>query len=175
MVPAVFTGPPAESLVKNRRARTRLAALALIAASVLTTAGCGGSSDTNGQGDSTTTKASYIKEADAICRQTDAVQKKALAEYESAHPNQVLAGAQGEKVLKTAIFPPIGVEIRRLTALEPPAGLEKELRLILRGWENALRAVDRKPKLVMGLDEGPFTRPDKLAAAFGFKDCSKAL
>jgi hypothetical protein len=160
--------------------KASLVALAIIALTgILIVAGCGSSSGDGTQGrmsaDSTLTKAQFIKRADAICRRTDTVQKEQLAAYEKAHPKLVLAGPPGEKAVKAVLLPPIGTELQQIAALEAPGETQAQLAPIYRGWTAALRVVQRKPVLIMGFGEGPFTQPDRLAAAFGFKDCAKAL
>jgi hypothetical protein len=87
----------------------------------------------------------------------------------------VLAAGAGEKAVRAVLLPPIGTEIDQIARLKLQDGSKRDLKAIVAGWEAALKAVERKPVLIMGFGEGPFTRPDKLAATFGFKDCAQAL
>jgi len=157
--------------VKRSAVRIQVAVVALAAAAVMVVlASCGGGSSTAAD-HASLTKAELISKADAICRHTDVVQKERLAAYEAAHPQEV----QEEAELRQAAFPPIGTEIKRVAALGSPPGDALQMGKILSGWRTALEAVNRNPKLVEGLTEGPFQEPDKLAAEYGFKDCAKAL
>ncbi len=151
--------------------RTALLTVLMGLAAVIVLAGCGGSSAAD---DPSITKAELITRGDAICRQTDVIQKERLAAYEKAHPKVFLGGAAGEKALRLTVFPPIGVEIKKVAALGIPGGDRVQLHAILNGWSNALKKVERKPAFVL-TGEGPFTRPDQLAARYGFKDCAQAL
>jgi hypothetical protein len=167
-------GTPRSSAERGLRGATAI----LVALALTALVGCGGSSKATGEGSngttSTITKDELIAKADAICRQTDVVQKERLSAYEKIHP-VVGYGAEEEKVIKQLAFPPIGVEIRKISALGAPEGDEGEIRGIIRGWERALAGAARTPKLVMGTGEGPFIHPDKLAENYGFHDCAKAL
>jgi ABC-type glycerol-3-phosphate transport system substrate-binding protein len=153
-----------------------LAAVVAVMAGLVALAGCGGGSSTAdaNQGGSIT-KVELINRADVICKNTDVVQEKRLAAYEKAHPGTELAGAQGEAALKQVAFPPIATEIKEVGALGAPEKDAQQVEAILKGWSRALKAVERKPKLIMGLGEGPFTAPDKLAHAYGFKACAQVL
>lgn len=164
----------------TNRPYLRCLTLSAIALAVMMTAvGCGSSSNHGRQSaindDPSITKDDFIKKADAICRRTDSVQRKRLAAYEKAHPTVVVAGATGEKIVKMLLLPPIATEIQQIAALGFPRDTNQQLKPILAGWKAALRASERDPGLIMGFGEGPFGRPDKLAATFGFSDCAKAL
>jgi hypothetical protein len=146
--------------------------LAFALAAILTGCGGGGSSAAEAP---PLTKSDLIAKADVICSRTDVIQKEQLVAYEKKHPHTILAGKPGEQALSEAAFPPIRSEINQIVSLGPPRRHRRELETILDGWKAALEEVERKPGLVMGLSEGPFVRPDKLAAAYGFVSCAKAL
>jgi hypothetical protein len=160
----------------------RIAVIISVMAGLVALAGCGGGSSTadamgtpaSDQAGSIT-KAEFIHQADAICSKTDVVQEQRLAAYEKAHPGTELAGSQGEAALRQVAFPPIATEIKEVAALGAPKKDALRVEAILEGWSKALKTVERKPKLIMGLGEGPFTAPDKLAHAYGFKACAQAL
>jgi hypothetical protein len=160
--------------------RKLLVLMTLAAAMSIAVPACGGGSSSSGAApmatadDQPISKAELIRQADAVCRQTDVIQKKRLAAYEEAHPNLFLGGPAGEEALRRAVFPPIGKEIAKILALGIPRGDKAQIQAILRGWLIALKKVEDHPGIVL-IGEGPFTRPDKLAAKYGFKDCSKAL
>lgn len=142
-------------------------------------AGCGGSESTAASGDSTLvsggiTKAELIKQGDAICRKTDEVQKEALAAYVEKH-GKAIALQDVEKALAKAALPPIRTEIEELAALGAPQGAEFQIEVIITGLEKALRGAEKHPGTLLGTGEGEFVTPDKLAGAYGFKDCAKAL
>jgi hypothetical protein len=150
-----------------------VATVVVVMAGLTALGGCGGASSTADSG--TISKAEFIRKADAICKETDLAQKEKLAIYEKTHKVASADHSAQEKALVLAAFPPIGSEIEEVAALGTPAAGANRLKAILNGWRSALQAIERKPDLVMGLGEGPFTKPDKLAGRYGFKDCAQAL
>ena len=153
--------------------------MAAIAISVGLAACGGGSSSTDGGGSTTAdpgiTKAELIKQGDAICTATDKKQDAALKAYEKKHPNQLPDTATIEKTIKVVALPPIQAEIEELAALGAPAGEQLRVNQIIDGFEKAVKVATAKPGVLNEEGEGPFTAPDKLAAAYGFKACAQAL
>ncbi len=160
--------------------RFAIAGLLAIAAAAMIAA-CGSSSSADGSGEVTNasapaiTKATLIEQADAICRNSDEVQKVALAAYEKEHPGALKKTSGMEEALTQVLIPPIAVEVEKVAALGIPSGDEAEVTTIVSGWETALKTVEKKPGILITLGEGPFEEPDKLAAKYGFKECDKAL
>jgi hypothetical protein len=165
---------------KGNRAAT-LAVISVLAASAAVS-GCGGGSSTAADnqrstvGGATITKAILITKGDAICRHTDVVQKKRFAAYEKKHAGEsLLSSSAREKALAYAAMPPLATEIEGIATLGSPEGEVGVVDDIISGWRGALKRLEQKPSLLLSFTEGPFTRPDKLAGDFGFKDCAKAL
>jgi hypothetical protein len=161
----------------------RLFAGALLAvAALLALAACGGGSpsDTSGASGGTNasapaiTKAALIKKADAICRQTDEVQRKAFNVYSKRHEVVLGDTPKMRKAMTTVLLPPVEVELKEIAALGAPA-VDPDLGAIMTGWEKALRESLSNPSLLLGTGVGPFTKPDELAGKYGFKDCENVL
>jgi hypothetical protein len=139
--------------------------------------GCGtGSSSATADGSSATiTRAELINRGDAICRNTDQIQKAALAAFKNKHgsgPSQL----DGEQLLIKFGFPPIKVEIRELDALGTPKGAGATIGEWLHELKEALRSAERNPKLFVQVGGSPeFIKADELAKKYGFKDCADAL
>jgi hypothetical protein len=156
----------------------------LLCVTALCMTACGGSDSTASAGSlgsasggdpPTITKASLITKGDAICTETDSKQRKALKAYEKKNPEKFPSTAGIEHTLKVVALPPIATEIEELEVLGMPAGDRGKLKPIYAGFRAALKEAEAKPSVLLGSDEGPFEAPDKLAGAYGFKACAKAL
>jgi hypothetical protein len=120
-------------------------------------------------------KAELIKQGDAICTNTDKVQKAKLTAYFKAHPK-----ARGSQVgLREAVLVagigPIRDEAKELGELQPPAGDEKEIAAIVEGIEAAVKASEADPVTALTAGLNPFNGVDELAGKYGFKACANAL
>jgi hypothetical protein len=128
-------------------------------------AGCGG-------GDSTSplSKAQFIKRADAICERADAAQLKAAAATLSGA--QVRGKAQIEKLVASALLPPVRKETEEISALSAPGGDEKEIDAIVGEFDQAREEVEANPA---GVLKGSLGTTNKRAAQYGFKACAEPL
>jgi len=154
----------------------------LAVAALFAIAACGGesSSDSSDANEGTNasapalTKAALIKKADAICRATDEVQRKAFNVYSKKHEVVLGDTPKMRRAMTTVLLPPVEVELEEIAALGAPA-VDAEFAAVMSGWENALRESLRNPSLLLGAGVGPFTKPDELAGKYGFKDCENVL
>jgi len=159
-----------------------LAAALLAIAALFTVAACGGGDSTESSGSDgasvsgpAITKAELIKQADALCRKTDEIQKQRMSAYTTEHPEALSSKAALGVAMKEVALPPVHAEIEGIADLGMPPGDDAKLTAILGGMESALRAAEANPNSLVSFTEGPFISPGKLAARYGFKDCAKAL
>jgi hypothetical protein len=142
-----------------------LAALAVVA---LTVWGCGGS-DTE-----ELSKAEFIKQSDAICAKTDKTQKTGFKKYQEDNPEKQPTQAGQEKMLMAVGLPPIQAEAEELADLGAPSADADKIDAVITGIEEAVRKAEANPALLLkGPD--PFADVEKLAAAYGFKECDQAI
>jgi hypothetical protein len=153
-------------------------AIGLAAATLAATAGgCGGS------GDSGPTKAEFIKQADAICAQTDGRQRAVKREFWVGHPG-VLGTSQFREeeegwrtdVVEAAVLPQVQEEAEALGRLRRPKGDNEEIRAIVRAMEKAVRKGEAEPVALVGTNAvGPFAKVEEMARAYGFGACAEPL
>ena len=134
-------------------------------------AGCGSS-----HGSDPLTKEDFIKQGDAICRNVDKVQEIGVAAYAKSHPSLNVNSKAGEETMVLqAGLPPIATAAKQIEELDPPAGDEKKLEAIVEGWHQGLELGERDPTAIIERTSNPFGKSDRLAADYGFKDCSEIL
>jgi hypothetical protein len=157
-----------------------LTALVAISAALLS-AGCGGKSgeETQSRASQSTkakgnpTKADFIRQAEAICLETDRVQKRVQADYTQKNPNSSVAAS--EKALLAAGLEPVRTEAKELAALHPPTGDKREIEAIVSALEKAVKTAEKDPN-TLGLGKRfAFAEVEKLAGEYGFDECEKAL
>lgn len=136
-----------------------VAAVAILLSSLI---GCGG-------GEEQLTKAQLLKQGDAVCGQAMAEQMELAGHYKKG---QV---APGEFEAVTSVFvPPMEKELRRLEALNPPQGEEKEFRAILRGIESGVEDAKADYLDLFFRETDPFAEANELARKYGFHACAKS-
>lgn len=128
---------------------------------VLSVSGCGG-------GESQLTKAQFIQQGAAICRQAAAEQ----AELASHHKGEVVSG-NFEAV--TAVFvPPMEKELRKLEALQPPEADEGKVRAILKGIRSGVQDAKADYLDLFVKETDPFVRANALARKYGLEACAES-
>jgi len=124
--------------------------------------GCGGSDSP--------TKAEFVKQADAICAETDKTQRVGLADYQQENPGSESNEAGQSKAIVEVGLPPIRQEAEELAALEAPSGDEEKIEALVTEIEKAIEKSEADPTLLLGA-ENPFDQATKLATEYGFKAC----
>jgi hypothetical protein len=167
--------------MKYSKANLLLLAAVLIA--LLSAAGCGsGSSDSSASGDSgstesaSLTKAEFIKQADAICKKTEAERVsgiKAFYKKVGANPEKALVGKQGEEMVFVAIVPPLEKQAEELRALGVPN--EKAVEAIMVEFDEALAAFKKLSENGKEEAEDPFSAVNQKSRKYGFKTCNNFL
>ena len=123
--------------------------------------GCGG-------GGSPLTKAQFIEQADAICKQAGAEQV-ALASHRKG---EVVSG-NFEAV--TAVFvPPMEKELRRLGALKPPGAEEGAVKAILKAIRRGVQDAKADYLDLFVKETDPFVEANELARKYGLKACAES-
>lgn len=149
-------------------------AVTVLVAVGLTIAGCGGGDDGDAGGDTggdSPSKAEFIKQADAIC-------KKAHDEFEKEFRQAFRkASEQTNENLKrfalTTLVPGNEGEIRDISALEPPAGSEAEVKAIIAAVQTGVDKIKADPGILLpSVPEDPLAKGHRLAKQYGMKECS---
>jgi hypothetical protein len=131
-------------------------------------AGCGGGSDTT----SSLTKAEFIKQADAICEQTDETVLAGMKQAAKLGVGKQKLSPKQEKALVLLGLTSVRKEAEELAELGAPSGDEAQIAAIVKGIETAVTEAEREPINNLG---SSFTEVNKMAAKYGFKGCSEPL
>jgi hypothetical protein len=122
---------------------------------------CGGS-------EKSLSKAEYIKQGDAICKETD---KRQAKEY-SARVEATGSGMTTEQIVKAIVLPSVLRESEELDALASPQGEEEKAAAFVAGIEDAVRKSEKAVAKDPESFEEPFAEVDERALKYGFHDCS---
>jgi len=133
-----------------------------LVAAALSIAGCGGS------GGSQPSRAQFIRQGDAICKQAAAERERLAARYKG----EVVSG-NFEAV--TAVFvPPMERELRRLRALGPPQADEKKVRAILKATKRGIEDAKADYLDLFVRETDPFAEANALARRYGLATCAES-
>src|SRR3954447_21073359 len=149
--------------------------LVLLFAGAALLAGCGGG---GGGGDTTTTatgpltKDAYVVRADQICAQgTLAIGQAGREQFGSSQPTQDEAIQFGQDT----VVPSLEDTLTKLRALQAPSGDEATTSAIYDALEQAIGKLKQDPSLfVQSGQGGAFDRANRLAQAYGFKQCGQS-
>ena len=139
---------------------------------LLATSGCGDSS-------SGTTKAEFVKEADAACLKGNKEKTAALEAYLlklGVGPEKLMTPKQSAFQWTGVILPPIQKMTKQVDELQPPEGEEQKIASIVRAAERGIsvatkEAKDLEKKGSPGKFNDPFERVAGLSSDYGFKVC----
>jgi hypothetical protein len=162
----------------------RLIALLAAVLAIAAIAGCGGGdSDTEtaapesapsaseDSGGPALTKAEFIEQGDAICKEN---QEEGEAEL-SAFLEEVGEGEPSEedqeRVITEVVAPSLQASADGLRELTPPEGEEEAVAEIVDGLDEAIASVEDDP--IAALEGDPFTEVNEKAIDFGFKVCGE--
>jgi hypothetical protein len=149
--------------------------LAVLLAGGALVAGCGG----GGGGDDTSTsstgplsKAAYIARGDQICSQgTLTIGQAGREQFGSSQPTRDQVQQFGQDV----VVPSLEDTLMKLRALKPPPGDEAATSAIYDSLEQAINQIKQDPaQFVQASQGGAFDRANRLAQAYGFKQCGQA-
>jgi hypothetical protein len=141
--------------------------LAFIALVLVAIAGGCGSSD--GDTGATVSKASFIRQADAVCSNSDKAQEAKLTQLGQEVKQGDTKPLDDEELILQAGLPSLRNAIEELSALPLPEDGGKAEALI-EELEAALEETEQSPKLLLE-EPSPFTPVAAKARAYGFKVC----
>jgi hypothetical protein len=147
----------------------RLFLAAIIVAAIGGLAGCGGS-DSGSSGDVTTTvtKASFVKQGEAICREAEKERAAALKRAtENLSSNPTLAEREASVA---ELLPPIARMASSLRELTPPEGEEEEVEAILKALEESLAEAEQNPGAAANGEA--FNTYDEHLGRYGMPGCA---
>ncbi len=127
-------------------------------------AGCGGGDDES------LTKAEFIKQGDAICQEAENKKNAGLEKAFKDKANQGAGKEVQERLVTDVALPPIATMTEELADLGAP---DDQATAIVEGFEKAVEEIEADPQAALTSERGAFAEPDKLAAEYGFKVCSR--
>lgn len=150
---------------------------AAVAAAVLVglVAGCGGGDETTDE-TVTLTKAEFIKQGDAICKEGNQEINKGFEDFyeendlpENQEPNK----EQSIEIVETVILPSIQQQGEGIRDLGAPEGDEEQVDELLDSLDEAVAAGEDDPESLFKSDTDPFGDTNQLATDYGFKVCGE--
>lgn len=115
------------------------------------------------------TKVEFLREADRIClgaeAQIEAAADDLLIGRGRPDPDEV------ERVALRVVVPSLEAEVEAIRALTPPPGDEARIEAILAATEEGIAAVRANPRDVSGGVPAPLRRAQRLAEAYGSREC----
>lgn len=147
---------------------------AAVAAAVLAAlvAGCGGGDETTDE-TVTLTKTEFIKQGDAICKESGDQSEKEAEEFaeENGFTLEKASEEQLEEAVAAVLVPTLRQQADEIEALGAPDGDEKQVEAILDSLEGATDEIEGDPSVVF--KEEVFDEPNELAEDYGFKVCGE--
>jgi hypothetical protein len=153
--------------------------LAIAVGAILLMAGCGG--DDEGEDGGTTTPATnagaltkeqYISRGDEICAQgTLRLGQQVQRDFGGVQPS----GEEARQFAEDAVVPNLEQVLEELRALPAPAGDERKVAAIYDALQRGIDQVREDPDLFLEPNSGgAFDQANRLAQAYGFKQCGQA-
>jgi hypothetical protein len=154
----------------NKASLLALAALVALAALI---AGCGGGDETTDSATVALTKAEFIKQGDAICKEGNEKNEAEAEEYaeENGFTLEKASKDELEEAVGEVLVPSLNRQADELDALGAPEGDEGKVEEIVVALEDATAEIEDDPSLVF--EEKTLEEPNKLADAYGFKVCGQ--
>lgn len=153
-----------------------LAILAGIAVLAMVAGGCGG--DEEAGGETTVTKAQFIKQADALCVKANkrfGREFKAFAkENQQKQPGKSVR-AEGIEVGEEIFVPNAESRAEALAELPPPSGEEDRIAAILEAIEEGVEKAEENPASLYSRTNYPFARANQLQQDYGFRFCGAGI
>ena len=149
-----------------------LPAIAVLVALAALVAGCGGSDDTTDE-TVTLTKAEFIKQGDAICKEANEENETEAEEFaeENDFKLEKASKEQLEEAVAEVLVPSLNKQVEELDALGAPEGDEEQVEEIIVSLEDVAAEVEDDSSLVF--EEKTLEKPSQLANAYGFEVCGE--
>jgi DNA repair ATPase RecN len=154
--------------VRVFRGSLGLAAAAIVAIAAFS--GCGG----GGSNGSSVSKAEFAKQAEVICERGQSKREAALGAALKNRPKGEKASftmAAKEKLVTTAILPPIKAMSEELSELELPEQEEEEAAVVIASFEHAASQLESDPASLFSR-ESPLAEANAIAKKYGLEACS---
>jgi len=155
--------------------RAFLSAIAVLVALAALVAGCGGGDDTTDE-TVTLTKAEFIKQGDAICKQGNKEIEEGFEEFAEENDvpkNQEPSKDQGVEIVETVILPNVQQQADEIRELGAPEGDEEQVDELVTSLEDAVAEGEDDPEILFNDDTDPFAKVNQQATAYGFKVCGE--
>jgi hypothetical protein len=154
----------------NKASLLALAALVALAALI---AGCGGGDETTDSATVALTKAEFIKQGDAICKEASEDNEAEAEEYaeENGFALEKASKEQLEEAVAEVLVPSLNQEAEELDALGAPEGDEEKVEEIVVALEDATGEIEDDQSLIF--EEETLEEPQQLAEDYGFKVCGQ--
>lgn len=147
---------------------------AAVAAVVLAAliAGCGGGDETSDE-TVTLTKAEFIKQGDAICKEGNEQSEEEAEEFaeENDFTLEKASDEQLEEAVSEVLVPNLNRQAEELGALGAPEGDEERVEEIVASLEGAAEEIEDEPGIVF--DGEVLEEPSELADDYGFEVCGE--
>lgn len=149
-----------------------LPAIAVLVALAALVAGCGGSDDTTDE-TVTLTKAEFIKQGDAICKEANEENETEAEEFAEENDFKLEKASKGqlEEAVAEVLVPSLNKQVEELDALGAPEGDEEQVEEIIVSLEDVAAEVEDDSSLVF--EEKTLEKPSQLANAYGFEVCGE--
>ncbi len=144
-----------------------LTAAILVAGLVIAGCGGGGSDEASGAGKHPS-KEEFVKQANAICVETNAKVVRGVTKFfrtEGANGN-----ASSEEVTSAVLIPALQSEADELTALGTPTGDKKQVEAIVTSIEKVADEGEADVTTITKV-KNPYAEAEKLSNAYGLKSC----
>lgn len=133
--------------------------------------GCGGDSDGGDGGGDAPTKAEFVKEAEAKCKEIyKEVQKQLAAAARSLRANPSDEKGQEELLINTIILPTLQKQHDLIEELGAPDGDEERVDAILAALQKLEKEAEANPIGVLARTD-PFREVDQLMKDYGIEAC----
>lgn len=140
--------------------------LAVLATVVV--AGCGGGED------DTVTKAEFVREANAVCKEAeDAKNRRLDSAFKLVSEKQGIDPNEEQKLLFDAALPPLNQMVQELADLGAPEGEEEKVEAIVGSFERQVEAIEADPQGAMEGEVGFFREANDLSKKYGLEACEK--
>ena len=149
-----------------------LAAVAVLVALAALVAGCGGGDETTDE-TVTLTKAEFIKQGDAICKEGNDQSEEEAEEFaeENGFTLEKASDEQLEEAVSEVLVPSLNQQAEEIDALGAPEGDEEQIEELVSSLETAAEEIEGDPGLVF--EEEVLVEPEELAQDYGFKVCGE--
>lgn len=120
------------------------------------------------------TKSEFIAKADEICATSaTATEKKIATQFPDLATSTKAPSASDLKKLVKVIASGVTSELNKIKALGFPKGDEAELNKIISSAKKELKALIKKPSLLLSDSANPLNQSSALAASYGFQTCGQ--